>query len=144
MKKVWFLAFFGLLALISIMGIFGYLFVKYEQDLANESKPLVLVAFIILAMCASLWWSVVYWKSIDEMAKRAHLDAFFWGGGMIAWGIFLPIIAPMLALPNFKISAIEVYSFSLTHAFGLGATAAMAATFLGYVVFWLIWWAKKR
>ena len=144
MKKVWFLAFFGFLALILIMVIVGYASVHFELDLAKKSIPWVLVAFTMLMVCPSLWWSVIYWKSIDEMAKRAHLDAFFWGGGVIAWALFLPFIVPMLTLPNFKIMAIEAYSTSYTHAFGVGASAAIGATLLGYAVFWLIWWAKKR
>ena len=143
-KVIWFSAFFGLLAVILIMAIFGYMAAHFELYLGSGLTPWMVVAVLLLAMMPTLWWGVVYWKSIDEMAKRAHLDAFFWGGGNIAWALFLPFIVPMLTLPNFKIMAIEANSTSYTHAFGVGASAAIGATLLGYAVFWLIWWAKKR
>ena len=143
-KVIWFSAFFGLLAVILIMAIFGYMAAHFELNLDSGLTPWMVVAILLLAMMPTLWWSVVYWKSIDEMAKRAHLDAFFWGGGVIAWALFMPFVIPMLTLPTFKIMAIEAYSASFTNAFGLGASAAIASTTLGYGIFWLIWWAKKR
>jgi hypothetical protein len=77
------------------------------------------------------------------MARRAHLDAFLWGG-TIAWVMFMPLIAPPLIVPGFQYQIIENWADSSTHAFSLGAATVIAITLLGYTICWGIWWLRKR
>jgi hypothetical protein len=116
-----------------------------EQRSINEShSPYVIVAVVLTFMIAVFAWSVRYWRNIDEMAKRAHLDAFFWGGGMIGWAILGAFLTPMLIFPDLEWGVIEQIGGTTTHSFGMGAFTALTVTTLGYGVFWLVWWAKKR
>jgi hypothetical protein len=147
-KTVWLMAAFGVVALgVSswlVGSAIGYLDGRAGRAFEDSNAPWVLVGFALFAFIPTCWWSFKYWQSIDEMARRAHLDAFFWGGGMISWAIFLPFVLPMLVFPQFQLGMIEKLDGSSTHAFGLGAFAAIIITLLGYGVFWLFWWAKKR
>jgi hypothetical protein len=147
-KSVWLLAILGLIVLGFGAGFvgatIGYIDGRAGRSFADSRMPWILMAFALVSMVPTLWWCAKYWKSIDEMARRAHLDAFFWGGGVISWAVFLPFITPMVAFSEFKLNLIESLKISSTHAFGLGAAVAIATTLLGYGLFWLFWWAKKR
>jgi hypothetical protein len=146
-KAVWLMAMFGLMAFGLLGGlaggVMGYLDARAGRNI-GESAAIWIVA---IGMAASaplgIWWSIKYWKSIDEMAKRAHLDAFFWGGS-ISWYFVGPFAALPLAVPEMKLTWIEGFDLSSTHAFALGIGTAIGATLIGYTVFWLFWWAKKR
>jgi hypothetical protein len=145
-KTIWLLAFFGLMVIMIgsglAAGIIGHLDVR-AGGAFGDNLPWVVMVSCYVAMIPVLWWSVRYWQSIDEMARRAHLDALYWGG-CIGIALFLPFIAPMMAFPEFKMALVENLAITSTHAFGLGAAAMYGAIMIGYTLYWLFWWAKKR
>ena len=47
--------------------------------------PAVLMAALL---AYALWWSLAYWRQLDELARAAHERAWFWGGS-IAMGVAL-------------------------------------------------------
>jgi hypothetical protein len=89
------------------------------------------------------WWSLKYWRSIDEMARRAHLDAFFWGGPA-SWLLIIPLALPPLMLKGFQLDMVENFTSSPSAGFGLGVMVTLVVTLLGYITVWLFWWATKR
>jgi hypothetical protein len=147
-REIWLIALFGIIVIALGGGLIGSM-VGHANNRAGLGLndgfvPWILVAFSFATMIPTLWWSIEYWRSIDEMAKRGHLDAFFWGGGMISWAVFLPLTVPMLAFAEFKLDFIEGLGASATRAFGLGVFTTIMITVLGYGLFWTVWWAKKR
>jgi hypothetical protein len=147
-RTVWLMAGFGLIAFMVISGMVGAA-VGYSDShtgkrFSQSNAPWFMLLLSYLAMLPALWWTSRYWKSIDELAKRVHLDAFLWGGGTFAWMIFTPLIVPMIGFSEFKVAIIEDIDGTATHVFGLGAFSAIMITLLGYGVYWLISWAAKR
>lgn len=146
-RSLWFTAVICLIAICivggAVGGATGFLDARSEKDLGASLSAWFIVIGAMVAGLLSLIWSVNYWRTIDEMAKRAHLDSFFWGG-TIAWSIVFPLGVVAVAFPNWEIALIENAATTSTHAFGIGVCAAIAVTLLGYLIFWLFWWAKKR
>jgi hypothetical protein len=90
-----------------------------------------------------LWWSLKYWKAIDETARRAHLDAWYWGGSA---GIGVAAILATIAIrfPSMQLAWLEDVAPSATYGAALGAWALMAVMLTGYGVAWAIWWLRNR
>jgi hypothetical protein len=146
-KAVWLMLLFGAMVFAVLGGlaggIMGYLDARAGRNFGDGATIWIIALGMAVSSPLGLWWSVKYWKSIDEMAKRAHLDAFFWGGS-VAWYFVVPFAALPLAFPDMKLTWIESFNLSSTHAFAWGIAAAIGATLLGYTIFWLFWWARKR
>jgi hypothetical protein len=144
---IWLIALFGIMAIFFLSGIvagaIGYMDGYAGRKMGEVPGPWIFMAFTMLAMVVTLWWSITYWKAIDEMAKRAHLDAFYWGA-TISWMLFLPIISICWVFPEFKFAMIETLSMSATQNFALGVASTVSVTCIGYGVVWLVWWAIKR
>jgi hypothetical protein len=146
-KTIWLIALFGVMAIGLgggiLGGIAGYSDVKSGTSFGEGLVPIVMLVGGLVAGLLSLWWSLHYWKSIDEMARRAHLDSWFWGGTL--GGLPLGVLGVVtMAVPEFKLDMLERMALSSTQVFGLGAVAIYGCMVLGYTIFWLIWWARKR
>jgi hypothetical protein len=124
-------------------GIMGYLDARAGRDQAATSSLWALFIVTIAAAILAMIWGLKYWRAIDEMAKRAHLDAFYWGGS-IAWCFLIPFGIIPLKFKSFKLEPIENLANSDTQAFAWGICFAVGMTLIGYTIFWLFWWAKKR
>jgi hypothetical protein len=105
-----------------------------EYDLA---LAVVLVVLFIALFVAN----IVYWRAIDEMARRAHLEAWFWGG-FVSMSVFALSVA-ILALTSPHV-AIFVDAFETREAFLFGGLAMFAAGLTGYSAYWLWYWGKTR
>jgi hypothetical protein len=146
-KKVWLIALFGSTAFFIVGGTIaffaGYHDAKNGKEMATGALPALLTISTLAATILSMWWSIGYWRSIDEMARRAHLDSWFWGG--VLGSIPLLVLGGVtLSIPELKFPMIEALGMSSTQSFGLGALAIYGCMLLGYTIFWLIWWARKR
>jgi hypothetical protein len=146
-KAIWLMALFGVMVSAILGGVVGG-FAGYHEArsgiaFGTRTAPWALFVAALVGGFASMAWSLKYWRAIDEMARRAHLDSWFWGGvlGSIPLGTF-GIVA--MAFPNFNLGLIDDITASPTHAFGLGIVALYGSMLFGYTLFWLIWWAKKR
>jgi hypothetical protein len=146
-KAIWLTALFGVMACAIIGGVIGGIAGYHETSTGNTASltliPWALVATGIVIGLSSLVWGLKYWRAIDEMARRAHLDSWFWGG-VVGSLPLLTIGMVALAFPDFNITFIQSLAKSPTHAFGLGAVGLYTSMLLGYGLTWLIWWAKKR
>jgi hypothetical protein len=146
-KSLWLMALFGFMVLMLLGGlaggIIGYLDGKAGRDVGTGVGPWLMVAAMSVGGVIGLVWGQKYWKAIDEMAKRAHLDSWFWGGSIVAIPI-LSIGFMLYAMPEIKIDLIDRLAPTPSAAFGLGIWVTYIALLLGYTIFWLIWWAKKR
>jgi hypothetical protein len=142
-KMIWLIGIGGLLLAAVAGGFAGYFSDSLNTSIGGSLAPLPLFLLLVAASILSMWWSLHYWRSIDEMARRAHLDSWFWGGvpGSIPLGI-LGMVA--LVEPSFKVDAFESLAMSPTQVFGLGAVAIYGCMLVGYTIFWLIWWVRKR
>jgi hypothetical protein len=144
---VWLMALYGVMALGLLGGlaggIMGYLDAKAGRSIGESASIWIVAIGMAASATLGVWWSIKYWKSIDEMARRAHLDAFFWGGS-ISWYFVVPFAALPFAFPDVKLTWIESFNLSSTHAFALGIGTAIGATLIGYTIFWLFWRAKRR
>jgi hypothetical protein len=146
-RALWLILLFGCAVILILGGLFGAIVGYYDAaNGTNSSKvigPWAIIFSGIAIGALTLWWSLKYWHTIDEMAQRAHLDSWFWGGVGASFPV-LALGAFALAMPEFKVELIERFAASSTHAFGLGAIVMYSSMLLGYTIFWLIWWAKKR
>lgn len=118
-----------------------------DNQNGTESKdglrPAFLIAFLFIGFSIGFFLCVKFWRTIDEAARRAHLDAFYWGGP-IAWMVIAPVVILPSKIKNYELSFIERLDMSSSEIFGLGIVTAVIATIIGYGVAWVIWWVTKR
>lgn len=144
------------LLLVAIVGIMTLGFSSWLMgttinyfDAQNGTKridgltPLLLMVFLVLAFGAGLIWNLKFWNTIDEAARRAHLDAFYWGGP-ISWMLLTPLVVLPNKINGFTLPVIEDLDFNASQVFGLGIGITILTTLIGYGIGWLFWWAKKR
>jgi hypothetical protein len=146
-KAIWLIALFGvMLAMLGgglMSGIFGY-FAQTTGRPPQEGFHLWLPWVLrLMAAGAFVWAGVILWKRLDEMALRAHLDAFYWGGSA-AFAIVAPFAIMPFKFPKYEIALVEGFNHSATQSFGLGIGVALGTILLCYNVVWLFWWAAKR
>lgn len=146
-KTIWLITFFIILIAASggglLSAIMGHLDAKTGRPVNFgyfQWWPWVVAVF---GGTLGIWFGRVIWNNLDEMARRAHLDAFYWGGsGGIA--IALPFALMPIKFPAAQFGFVEQLTHSSTHAFSLGIAATLLVIFAGYGLVWLTWWAIKR
>ncbi len=87
-------------------------------------KTAIIAALVLLAFPVSMPW----WRRLDEMAREAHLSAWYWGGsiagGMCVLSLLL-VAGP--ASPLFR-----------------GGALVLLVQAAGYAICWLGWWILRR
>jgi hypothetical protein len=141
-KSVWLMFLFGTMICALGGGLVGA-YMGYTGEQTAGMGPYVLGAVMLVSAVGSLVWSWQYWKSIDDMACRAHLDSLYWGG-VIASTPWLVLAGVIFVYDDFQIGLVSELVSSPTQAFGLGIATLYSSILLGYGVFWLIWWVRKR
>jgi hypothetical protein len=141
-KTVWLMALFGTMICALVGGLAGA-YMGYTGGSAAGMGPYVFGAAMLVGAVGSLVWSWQYWKSIDEMARRAHLDSLYWGG-VIASTPLLILAGVIYVYDDFQLGFVNELVSSPTQAFGLGIATLYSSILLGYGVFWLVWWMRKR
>jgi hypothetical protein len=114
------------------------------------------MGYILLVACApAVYFSLRWWRSLDEPSQEAHKFAFLWGWGSAA-GIVATIGIALMYFPavrDLMQGWVEGWIAFSKGLFGTqqGATGAylaiIACTFLqgfGYLFVWLGWWARQR
>lgn len=99
-----------------------------------------LSAFSIVIIPLSLSW----WRQIDEAAKEAHKEAWFWGGNVgILAAVFL---ATINILTGNKVLPIIIgdYPDLKNLAFEIGVLETLCFASFGYTVHWADWWWRRR
>lgn len=94
----------------------------------------------------AIMFSVNYFRSIDELAQRAHYEAWYWGGtvGVLA----LPLAAlsgPALFGPGWVERTVAQFwpAPDVTDGFVAGVFATVIPMLLGYCVWWAVFWLRK-
>lgn len=105
--------------------------------------PAFFIGFLYTYCAVGMIWCLRFWRTIDEAARRAHLDALYWGGS-ITWIVISPLIALPFAIDNFQLPYIQGMDMSSSQIFALGIGMSYILMLIGYGIAWLIWWAKKR
>lgn len=131
-----------------LLGLFGFGTISYVAgswitDVAPDKTAWFALFLATFAGFVTFYWSMFYWRNIDEMARRAHLDSLFWGWNFSGILLF-PLGMVALKFSSFELPIIEAFAASPTQAFGLGVTFAIGATIVLYGVWWLFWWVTKR
>jgi len=131
----------GAFALVGfVFGVFASLgFLPRIDSLSSYlfiMGPVVLL-FVIVTFAASIW----YWRTIDELARQAHLDAWFWGGtaGMIAGCFAMGALAYLPEAWSCWALCGTPSSILLTGALILGVSGLA-----GYAVAWIWFWLRQR
>ncbi len=132
---------FGLaVAIGGVVGVLGALdhatgagFIRANPMLGSA---ILAVALPVLTV-ANLW----YWRAIDELARQAHLEAWFWGGtGGVTAGVVCLGFAPWLP-PAWTFGVLEGPA---SKALVCGGAAVLAAALIGYASAWVGFWLRRR
>ncbi|MGR4866199.1 hypothetical protein [Caulobacter sp. LARHSG274] len=123
-KRIWVAGGVALAVAIAV-GVASGLLIIQGRDHIPTTAILVLLALLI---GGALFACVPWWRRLDDMARDAHLTAWYWGGSFGA-GIGLLGIAA---------------SAGVRGAIFQGGALVVLAQVAAYVVFWLAWWAFRR
>jgi hypothetical protein len=91
----------------------------------------VVVATLAAAIALIYPASLPYWRRLDEMARQAHLVAWFWGGSL--GGGFALLCSLALVVRG-----------EIDRSLMRGAALTLAAQVVGSVIVWACWWARRR
>ena len=115
------------------VGVF--VVVARQQDFPPWTTPAVTATVFAAGMVLTIYW----WRQIDEAARTAHLEAFFWGGlsGMMT---AVTMAATVLSYRD----EIGLDGRSAATWFANGVFAAFLAASAGYAIAWAAWWLRRR
>mgnify|MGYP001809544166 FL=1 len=105
------------------------------------SVPGVIPALALAGIAAVTWVSLIWWRTIDELARQAHATAWFWGGslgmtaGWLALSFASVLPAPLLAW---------LQGSDAAEAAWRGGTVVAAAALAGYGLAWAAFWLRRR
>ena len=131
------------LGIAFVVGLLMGAFIHRAGD--SEVSQQQMFIFIVVAFAVIIGASVVWWRSLDELAREAHKSAWFWGGSV---GLGLAAIPMVIITQMAARGAIELDQFSGTAGFLLGfsggAGVPILTTLAGYFIAWGIFWWQKR
>ncbi len=144
------IAFLGMLAACFALGaVFGYLDAGGGDVTAeiSRSQPLLWIAVAAVIAIGSFALGTRWMMSIDELAQRAHYEAWYWGGSIaLTLMSFLIFAGPALG----NVIDIEAFYAPLRQYFGeatgfsAGVLASMFALSVGYGAWWIFFWLRRR
>ena len=105
----------------------------------SEVGPLGIIGLGAVLFAAAHMAFLWYWRGLDEAARAAHKDAFFWGG-LVA--IYLISLA-MLVL-RFEPGLLPVAPTALGTAFALGMATSIFIFVTVALAAWGVWWIRRR
>ena len=123
-KKIWIAGGVALAATIA-MGIAGGVLINRGGDHVSTTAVVLLLALLV---GGALFACIPWWRRLDDMARDAHLTAWYWGASF-GGGVGLLGLAA---------------STGVRSAIFQGGALVFVAQVAAYVVFWLGWWALRR
>ncbi|MDZ4778002.1 MAG: hypothetical protein SGJ23_14575 [Alphaproteobacteria bacterium] len=139
-------------ALIGIALLFAFGFgVGFTDDgwVAKfiAGQPWLWLAFVAAFCTLSFAAGAIWMRSIDELAQRAHYEAWYWGGSVgLAAMMFLALASPTLGrFIDFEaVLAPVAFLTGDATGFASGVIASILVMSIGYGAWWLAFWLRKR
>lgn len=127
----------GIHAASVLIGLAVGVFVVVAQhhDFPPWATPAVTAAVFAAGMGLTVYW----WRQIDEAARAAHLEAFFWGalsGLMVAVTMAATVVSYR--------DEIGLNGPSPATWFANGVFVTFLAASAGYAIAWATWWLRRR
>ena len=129
-----------------VSGLFGFATGYLEQ----KAPPVWVLVAAVVGIGVSITVTVLlaqqtlrYWRTIDELARRAHTDSWFWGGSIgMGFGLAIAIAAGTLK----DLTPLHAWITRLTPADALvvGGVSVAGAALLGYCIWWAGFWLAQR
>ncbi|HLZ81934.1 MAG TPA: hypothetical protein VKQ54_00100 [Caulobacteraceae bacterium] len=97
---------------------------------------------LLMGVAWALAFAALVWRKMDETAREAHKNAWFWGG---SFGFLLALLGLIAAFRMDPRPAL-LLRFSRQPVWLMvdGATIAGGAACAGYAVVWTVWWLRRR
>lgn len=103
----------------------------------------------LAALLAAIGLSTAWFRSLDEVAQRAHYEAWFWGGNCGL--LLLPLAVVIMALADKSgawiggaLDALLARPIDVETAFIAGIFAVIVPMMLGYTLWWAWFWLRNR
>lgn len=135
-------------ASLLVSGLLGFATGYLEST--KDPAPLWAIVGLLVGVAVSIGilgvliqQTLTYWRTIDELARRAHTDSWFWGGS-IGMGVGAMALVLVPSLGKFT----PLYDFVArqnpldTLVFG-GVSVGLAAL-VGYSIWWVGYWLAQR
>lgn len=115
--------------------------------LGRDLDQPILASSFLAATAATLAFSLLWFGALDELAQRAHYEAWFWGGSIGL--LLLPLLSVAALLTGSRADWID---YVLMHiggrddarlAFLNGVVVAIVPPVIGYGIWWLVFWLRK-
>lgn len=133
-------------AALGVCFLVGIGLARFGDVAMGTDNPMIYMTLLTIgATGIILVAAIVWWRSLDELAREAHKIAWFWGGsfGML---LVLPVIIGILEMV--RRDALDLKEMppeiGLVLGLSIGVGAAVGGAVLGYFIAWLIFWARKR
>lgn len=112
-----------------------------ESDVPGRYMVGITVVTVLILLPATIIW----WRSIDELAQEAHKSAWFWGGslGMALSIVPIIVIAELTMQDRLDLDTVEPEVALLLGTVG-GTMAVVVPALLGYFGAWIVYWIRKR
>jgi hypothetical protein len=128
-------------ACLAIMIVVKLLAGRLDGDLHVAAQGVGYLAAAIALGCSIGWIA-----TLDEFAQRAHYVAWYWGGSLglmaMATVLLFVLLSPAAATESFLL---DWWGSSQAKAgFLTGALMAMVLPALGYTIWWLAFWLRRR
>ncbi|MEM9838379.1 MAG: hypothetical protein AAF830_04395 [Pseudomonadota bacterium] len=113
---------------------------------SNTERPAIYISLLmIVATVIILIAALVWWRSLDELAREAHKSAWFWGG---SFGVLIVLPVMFGAVEMVRRNALDLKDMppevGLLLGISIGVGTAVGGTLSGYLVAWVIFWLRKR
>ena len=125
----------GLLAAFGVLfaAVFAIRFGGYHLPAAAR------IGLALAVAIPAVWFTLAYWRSLDEAAREAQKWAWFWGGsGGLALG-FLAVSFQWRAL-----ASLLPADPSPERLMVAGAVTVALAQLVGFFLAWALWWWRRR
>lgn len=128
----------------SVMGIlaaFGVLFAAvFAIRFGGYHLPAGARLGIALAVTVpAVWFTLAYWRSLDEAAREAQKWAWFWGG---SGGLAVGLLA--ISFQSHVIAGFLPPDPSPERLMVAGASTVALAQLVAFFLAWAIWWWRRR
>ncbi|MEM1381074.1 MAG: hypothetical protein AAGH41_10670 [Pseudomonadota bacterium] len=89
--------------------------------------------------------TILYWRSLDELAREAHKSSWYWGGslGLVATLPVLIVFIETIRRDGLDLKELEP---EIAMLMGVSGTliVVLGGMLLGYLLAWGIFWFRKR